>query len=67
MMGYPLERQLDGFTDLDIEAARALAKKAGYRWDCVYEDPKVHGRRFLESAKTVREFIAAYEQYVDKK
>jgi len=58
-MGYPLEKQLAGYTDLDIEAARVLAKAAGFEWDCVYSDPAVTGKRFLQSAKLVREFIEA--------
>lgn len=40
MMGYPLEKQLAGYTDLDIEVARALAKDHGYEWDCVYVEPR---------------------------
>ena len=56
-MGYSLRTQLKGYTDLDIEAARVLAKDAGYQWDCVYEDPAVTGKRFLQSAKLVRQFI----------
>jgi hypothetical protein len=57
MMGYPLKRQLKDYTDLDIEAARVLAKEAGYEWDCVYTDPAVTGKRFLKSAKIVRQFL----------
>ncbi|MBP2498426.1 hypothetical protein ABID82_005112 [Methylobacterium sp. PvP062] len=56
-MGYPLEQQLDGFTDEDIGAARVLARNANFQWDCVLEDPKVTGRRFLEQARTVRETL----------
>jgi hypothetical protein len=56
-MGYDLVKQLDGFSDLDIEAARELAKDAGYQWDCVYTDPAVTGKRFLKAAKRVREFL----------
>lgn len=59
-MGYPLKRQLKGYTDLDIEAARALAKDAGFEWDCVYSDPAVTGKRFLRSAKIVREYLEAH-------
>jgi hypothetical protein len=57
MMGYPLKRQLKNYTDLDIEAARVLAKEAGYEWDCVYTDPAVTGKRFLKSARIVRQFL----------
>lgn len=58
-MGYDLVKQLDGFTDDDIRAAQALAKAADYRWDCVMEDPAVTGKRFLQSAKIVRESLAS--------
>lgn len=58
-MGYSLKKQLKGYTDLDIEAARLLAKAAGFEWDCVYSDPAVTGKRFLSSAKIVREFLAS--------
>lgn len=56
-MGYSREQQLAGYTDDDIEAARLLAKEAGYEWDCVFGDPAVTGARFLKSAKIVRVYL----------
>lgn len=61
-MGYPLKKQLAGYTDGDIEAARLLAKDAGFAWDCVYSDPAVTGKRFLKSAKIVREYIEGLQR-----
>jgi hypothetical protein len=56
-MGYSRKKQLSGYSDADIEAARLLAKAAEYEWDCVFEDPAVAGKRFLRSAKIVREYL----------
>lgn len=56
-MGYSREQQLAGYTDDDIEAARLLARAAGYEWDCVFGDPAVTGDRFLQSAKIVRVYL----------
>lgn len=61
-MGYPLRKQLKGFSDLDIEIARELAKVAGFEWDCVYQDPAVTGKRFLRSAKIARQHIERHNQ-----
>lgn len=54
VMGYTRASGLEGYTDDDIRAARLLAKAAGFEWDCVLTDPRVHGKRYLEPARTVR-------------
>lgn len=51
IMGYDLAPFLAHFTAKEIAAAKAMSALAGYKWDCVGVDPRVHGRRFLDAAK----------------
>ena len=52
-MGYS---NVDVFKDASmtqLEGARALARRHGFKWDVAAEDPRVIGRRFLADAKIV--------------
>jgi len=51
VMGYALAPVRALFTADEWKTAKRLAKAHGFLWDCVGQDPRVMGWRFLRDAK----------------